>query len=51
MPPGLEDAACFPAVVAELVRRGWSDDALVKLSGGNFLRVWRQVEAAANGAD
>ncbi len=39
-PPGLEDASTFPFVVAELIRRGWSDGALIKLMGGNFLRVW-----------
>ncbi len=44
-PPGLEDASTFPFVIAELVRRGWSDTALVKLMGGNFLRVWGDVLA------
>lgn len=39
-PPGLEDASKFPFVIAELIRRGWGDAALVKLMGGNFLRVW-----------
>jgi membrane dipeptidase len=46
-PPGLEDASTFPALIAELVSRGWSDTALEKLMGGNFLRVWRNVLAAA----
>lgn len=46
-PPGLEDASTFPFVIAELVRRGWSDEALVKLMGGNFLRVWGGVLKAA----
>jgi membrane dipeptidase len=42
-PPGLEDASKFPFVIADLVRRGWSDTALIKLMGGNFLRVWGDV--------
>ena len=46
-PPGLEDASKFPDLIAELVRRGWSDAALVKLMGGNFLRVWGEVLAKA----
>ena len=46
-PPGLEDASKFPDLIAELVRRGWSDGALVKLMGGNFVRVWREVLARA----
>ena len=30
---------------AELIRRGWSDEDLAKLAGGNVLRVMRQAEA------
>ncbi|MCA1998507.1 MAG: dipeptidase [Hyphomicrobiales bacterium] len=42
-PPGLEDVTCFPALFDALLRRGWSADALEKLAGRNFTRVWRQV--------
>ncbi|MEJ1159818.1 dipeptidase [Prosthecomicrobium sp. N25] len=42
---GLEDVSRFPHLVAELVRRGWSDEALEGLLSGNFLRVFRKVEA------
>jgi membrane dipeptidase len=38
-PRGLEDASRFPHLVAELVLRGWSDDALAALCGGNVLRA------------
>ncbi len=44
---GLEDVSKYPAVFAELVARGWTDDALRKLAGENFLRVLRAVEARA----
>ncbi|MCO5092221.1 dipeptidase [Bosea sp. (in: a-proteobacteria)] len=46
-PDGLEDTSTFPAVIAELIRRGWSEANLAKLAGGNTLRVLRAVERAA----
>ena len=46
-PVGLEDVSTFPAIIAELIRRGWSEDNLAKLAGGNMLRLMRAVEAAA----
>jgi membrane dipeptidase len=45
---GLRDAACFPSIFAELMRRDWSEDDLERLAGGNLLRVMRGVEAAAD---
>jgi membrane dipeptidase len=44
MPVGLENVSRFPYLLAELIRRGWSDGALRGLAGGNFLRVFRAVE-------
>jgi membrane dipeptidase len=41
---GLEDVSAFPALFAELVRRGWSDADLKKLAGENLLRVFGQAE-------
>ncbi len=49
-PPGLDDASTFPDLVAELIRRKWTEPQLIKLIGGNFLRVWRAVEASAASA-
>jgi membrane dipeptidase len=46
-PIGLEDVSTFPALFAELIRRGWSDADLKKLAGGNLLRVLRTAEATA----
>ncbi|SFJ27620.1 membrane dipeptidase [Bosea sp. OK403] len=46
-PDGLEDTTVFPSLIAELIRRGWSEDNLEKLAGGNTLRVIRAVEKAA----
>jgi len=41
---GLEDVSKFPALFAELARRGWSDADLAKLASGNVLRVLKQAE-------
>ena len=46
-PVGLEDAASFPQLFAELARRGWSDEDLRKLAGRNLLRVFRAAESTA----
>ena len=46
-PDGLEDVSKFPALFAELIRRGWSDADLKKLAGQNLLRVFRAAEAVA----
>jgi len=46
-PQGLEDVGMFPALTAELLRRGYSDDDVKKVIGLNMLRVMRQVEAVA----
>jgi membrane dipeptidase len=46
-PEGLEDVASFPALFAELIRRGWNDADLRKLAGENALRVLRQAESVA----
>jgi membrane dipeptidase len=46
-PVGLEDVSHYPALIAELVRRGWSDADLAKVVGGNILRVMREADAVA----
>jgi len=47
VPVGLEDVSTYPALFAELVRRGWSDEDLGKLASGNMLRVMRDAERVA----
>ena len=44
---GLEDVSTYPALFAELSRRGWREDELAKLAGGNLLRVLRAAEETA----
>ena len=46
-PPGMNSVAGYPLLFAELIRRGWSDENLSKLAGGNLLRVLRQTETVA----
>jgi len=43
-PVGLEGVHTFPALLAELLRRGWTDQEVKKLAGENALRVMREVE-------
>jgi membrane dipeptidase len=46
-PRGMEDASKIPDLVRELARRGYSEEDLTKILGGNVLRVMRQVEQVA----
>ena len=46
-PAGMNSVSGYPLLFAELIRRGWSDEDLAKLAGGNVLRVMRQAEAVA----
>jgi membrane dipeptidase len=41
---GLEDVSCYPALLAELMRRGYTPEDIKKLAGLNFLRAFREVE-------
>ncbi|MBI1179418.1 MAG: membrane dipeptidase [Alphaproteobacteria bacterium] len=45
---GYDDASQAPNVTRELLKRGYSEADIAKLWGGNLLRVWRAVEAAAD---
>ncbi len=47
LPVGLEDVSCYPALLAELADRGWSDDDLSALTSGNILRVLQTAEDVA----
>jgi membrane dipeptidase len=46
-PVGMEDVAGYPALFAELARRGYSQADLEKISSGNMMRVLRAAEAYA----
>ncbi len=46
-PEGLEDVSRYPALLAELLRRGYTPDEVRKVAGGNILRVMRRAAAVA----
>jgi membrane dipeptidase len=54
MPIGMEDASKLPKITKALVEKGYSDQDIEKILGGNMLRVMEQVErvaqAGGNGA-
>jgi membrane dipeptidase len=47
VPEGLEDVSKYPALTAELLRRGYQDDEVKKILGLNILRVMRAAEGVA----
>lgn len=47
LPIGLEDVSKYPNLVAELWKRGYSDEEVRKVLADNLLRVWDQVEQYA----
>ena len=47
VPQGLEDVSTYPALTAELLRRGYKEDDLKKILGQNVLRVMREAERIA----
>ncbi len=44
---GLEDVSKYPELLAELMRRGWTDAELKGLAGDNVLRAMSQAEKVA----
>jgi membrane dipeptidase len=46
---GLEDVSTYPALTAELLKRGYKDEDIKKILGLNVLRVMKQVEKVAAG--
>jgi membrane dipeptidase len=46
-PAELTGVDTYPLLLAELLRRGWSDEEIKKLAGLNVLRAFRQAEQVA----
>ncbi|GAA6004489.1 hypothetical protein JCM10207_000750 [Rhodosporidiobolus poonsookiae] len=44
VPEGLEDVSMYPNLIAELIKRGWTDKEIYGLTNGNILRVLQKVE-------
>ena len=47
LPEGLKDASGYPNLIAELLRRRYSEEDIEKFCSGNLLRVWSEVERVA----
>ena len=47
LPEGIDSAADLPKITAELMKRGYSAEDCRKILGGNFIRVFKEVEAVA----
>ncbi len=47
LPVGLKDVSDYPNLVAEFLRRGYSEADIAKILGANLLRVWAAVETYA----
>ncbi len=50
LPTGLKDVSFYPNLIYHLLKRGYSEEDIVKMCSGNVLRVWRAVEAHAANA-
>ncbi|EIW70142.1 hypothetical protein TREMEDRAFT_61903 [Tremella mesenterica DSM 1558] len=45
---GMEDVSKWPNMIQEFIHRGWTDDEIAGLMGGNLLRVMEEVEYIKN---
>jgi membrane dipeptidase len=50
LPEQLDDVSCYPYITQELLNRGYTKEQILKILGGNVMRVFRQVEQIAKGA-
>ena len=44
MPKGMEDVSKLPQITEALIRKGYSNKAIMKILGGNILRIMARVE-------
>jgi membrane dipeptidase len=50
-PKGLEDVSKMPIITYYLLKRGYSEQDIKKIVGGNLLRVWEEVEKTSQRND
>jgi membrane dipeptidase len=48
VPRQLEDVSCYPYITQELLNRGYNEEQIHKVLGGNALRVLREAETVAH---
>jgi membrane dipeptidase len=49
LPQGIDSVADLPKITQALVDRGYTEDQIKKILGGNLLRVFRDVESVSRG--
>ena len=47
MPEGLRDVSHYPNLIMGLLKRGYSEKEIQKISSENILRLWEEVERIA----
>jgi membrane dipeptidase len=47
LPVGLKDVSCYPNLIYELLKKGYTEVDIKKICSENFLRVWSDVERTA----
>jgi len=47
LPDGLKDVSCYPNLIYELLKKGYTEKDIKKICSGNFLRVWSDAERTA----
>ena len=50
-PEQLDDVSKYPLITQELLNRGYTKEQILKVLGGNFMRVFRAAEQAAGRSD
>ena len=47
LPVGLKDVSCYPNLIYELLKKGYTESDIKKICADNFLRVWSDVQRTA----
>ena len=47
LPVGLENVSCYPNLIYELLKKGYSEGNIEKICSGNFLGAWSKVQQVA----
>jgi membrane dipeptidase len=47
LPEGMKDVSHYPQLIEKFLAKGYSEDDLEAIMGGNLLRVWRAVQERA----
>jgi len=47
LPVGLKDVSCYPNLIYELLKKGYTEDDIEKICSANFLGAWSKVQEVA----